>query len=327
MSLMGGPAQAEELVWNAVRSPGPSVLREMRQLKNIISQQQPDLVILHAAKAGLAGRLAIRGSVPTIFVPHAWSFNAAKGIIAPMSVAWERLATRWCDELVCVSADELAEGRQRRIGGAMTVIDNGVDLSRYCPSDRKLARKGLNLPDSPTVVCVGRLAYQKGQDLLVRIWSKVQASVPGAQLLLVGSGPMEAALREQAGDGVHFVGPQDNIQPFLAAANVVVVPSRWEAGCLVVLEAMASGRCVVSTEVSGARRALGDTGDIIDSGSLLQLEAAIVKWLTRPELADEQGSRARAHAEEALGLEAMLVKWDELVERFLPRSGSNRDTK
>ncbi|NEA48622.1 glycosyltransferase, partial [Streptomyces sp. SID10815] len=69
---------------------------------------RPDLVHAHSAKAGLAGRLAVRGRIPTVFQPHAWSFEAVGGATAALALRWERWGTRWAARTVCVSEAERA---------------------------------------------------------------------------------------------------------------------------------------------------------------------------------------------------------------------------
>src|SRR5207244_646249 len=90
------------LPWAAGRGPGASSVEEARRLARLVGQQRPDVVHLHASKAGLAGRLAVRGSLPTLFQPHAWSWLAVDGAVRWASIAWERLAARWTGLYVCV---------------------------------------------------------------------------------------------------------------------------------------------------------------------------------------------------------------------------------
>ena len=68
---------------------------EARALAGLIGSLAPDLVHLHSSKAGLAGRLALRGRRTTVFQPHAWSFEAVHGAVRAAGIAWERLAARW----------------------------------------------------------------------------------------------------------------------------------------------------------------------------------------------------------------------------------------
>jgi glycosyltransferase involved in cell wall biosynthesis len=288
-------AGAEFLSWPATRSPGRTVIDETRRLARLVEQVQPDLVHLHSAKAGLAGRLAVRGRRPTVFQPHAWSFDAVGGALYHASLAWERHAVRWTTRLLCVSEHERDRGRRRGIRGPAEVVPNGVDVDAFRAldeADRALARARLGLPPAATVICVGRLCRQKGQDLLVAAWPRVSAAVAGARLVLVGDGPDEALLRSIAPAGVTFAGHATDPKPWYAAADVVVLPSRWEGMPLVLLEAMASGRCVVATDVGGVREVLSGPG-IAPVGDVPALATAIIARLRDPDGTAAQAARNR----------------------------------
>jgi glycosyltransferase involved in cell wall biosynthesis len=267
---------ADHFHWRARRAPGPGSFGEAIRLRRIVGRADPDLLHLHSSKAGLAGRLAVRGRRPTLFQPHAWSFHALGGRLRRAAAAWERLGARWATAIVCVSEAERRDGEAAGIRANWRVVPNGVDLEAFRPTDRVDARARLGLPAGPLAVSVGRLSRQKGQDLLVEAWPKVRSRVEAAELVLVGSGPEESALRRSGGD-VQFVGAQDDVQPWLAAADVVVLPSRWEGLPYVVLEAMAVGTPVVATDVTGVREALGEAGAIVppeDPGALAEAVVA-----------------------------------------------------
>lgn len=117
--------------WSATRSPGPALVPEVRRLARVVEDVRPDLVHAHSAKAGLAGRLAVRGRIPTVFQPHAWSFEAVGGPAAVLALGWERWAARWAARTVCVSEAERLRGVRAGIRGPATVIPNGVDLDRF----------------------------------------------------------------------------------------------------------------------------------------------------------------------------------------------------
>jgi glycosyltransferase involved in cell wall biosynthesis len=292
-------AGARVLPWNATRSPGPVTARETYALARIIRQVQPGAVHLHSAKAALAGRLALRGRLPTVVQPHAWSFEAVTGLIGVSTRWWERWGARWSHLVVAVSEAERLRGVEAGIRSPAVVAPNGVDLDVWAPRDGAAVRAGLGLHQGPAVVCVGRLAPQKGQDLLVAAWPEIRRTVPDATLLLVGDGPDRAALEAAAGPGVLFVGPVDDAALWYAAADVVVAPSRWEGMALVPIEAMASGRSVVTTDVSGARETLGGVaGAIVPIGDRQALVEAVLDRLTDPSLAAREGAAGRARAVE-----------------------------
>jgi glycosyltransferase involved in cell wall biosynthesis len=299
--------------WPSRRSPGLSLPKETYRLWRVIERVDPDVVVLHSAKAGLAGRLAKRGRHRTVYAPHAWSFEAARGPLASLSTWWEVLAGRRTDLVVCVSEDERRRGRAAGVACSIEVVPNGVDVESRVPHPTGPARRNLGLTDQPTVVCVGRLARQKGQDLLLQAWPAVLASVPDARLVLVGDGPDRSALQAAAPPGVLFVGARTDVDDFLAAADVVALPSRWEGNPLVSLEAMAAGRPVVASGVDGVRAAIGDTGIVVEPGDVPGMARAIAGLLADPAAAQSAGRAARERVVAIGDLRSSLKAWDELL--------------
>jgi glycosyltransferase involved in cell wall biosynthesis len=273
------------------------------RLNRIVNEIGPDVVHLHSGKAGLAGRLVVRDRIPTVFQPHAWSFLAPRSGVRGASLRWERYAARWATELVCVSTTERQLGESLSIHAPTTVIPNGIDLAEFRPAgtrDRVVARKRLGLDDVPTVLCAGALMVQKGQQDLLTVWPAVRARVPEAQLLLVGDGPDRRALERlaEAVAGVTFAGARTDVPHWMAAADVIVVPSRWEGMALVPLEAMACARSVVATDVNGVVDSVPpDAGAIVMLDDPDALVEAVVERLEDPALAEQEGWNGRSHVE------------------------------
>ena len=287
--------------WEAVQAPGVRVPGETRRLARIVDEVDPNIVHLHSSKAGLAGRLAVRGRRPTVFQPNGWSFEATDGLERRGALAWERFAARWAAVVVCVSQDERARGESLGIRAEWSVVPNGVDVSELTPAgeaERSEARARLGLGSGAVVLCIGRLTRQKGQDVLLDAWPDVLARVPEAELVLVGDGPDRAHLVARRVQGVSLVGARDDVADWLAAADVVALPSRWEGMALTMLEAMARGRSVVATDVSGAREALrGEAGAVVPREDPAALAEALVTRLLDRELATTEGARGRGLAE------------------------------
>ncbi len=298
--------------WQATRSPGPRTVRELLSLRAKLKALQPDVVHLHSSKAGLA-RLVLRGRVPTLFQPHLWSFQVAGGLLRHVCRRWEGLASRWTHLLVCVSDDELEAGRATGVTAPAEVVCNGVDTRRLRPRHHD--------HEIPTAVCVGRVAHQKGQDLLLRAWPEVLRSVPDARLLIVGDGPMAAALRARHHPSVHWHGHSAEVAGFYAGADVVVLPSRAEGMALVPLEAMACGRSVVAFDVEGVRQSIGDAGEVVAAGDVHALAQAIALRLTDRELAAAEGKRGRVRAENLFDRERMTDRIVTLTEKLLSQRG------
>jgi glycosyltransferase involved in cell wall biosynthesis len=304
--------------WAASRQPGPSVLDEVRRLRRIVSDVKPDLVHLHSSKAGLAGRLAIRGSRPTVFQPHGWSFQATTGALRQATVRWESFGSRWAARILCVSEGEAKEATEIGIrADRLAVVSNGVDLSRWpaaTAAGRVDARERLGLdPVGPVVVNVGRLSRQKGQDLLVSAWPAVRARVSDANLYLVGDGPDREQLEASVGEGSGIVlfGASKEVPAWLAAADLVVMASRWEGMSLFVLEAAAAGRSLVVTDVAGMLDVVGQGPDAAGAVVPLLPEAtfasrfadAVVERLNDEALREREAAAARTRVEERFSID------------------------
>ncbi|MFH8614108.1 glycosyltransferase [Streptomyces sp. NPDC017979] len=290
--------------WPAVRQPGPALAREVWTASRLVRRSGCGLVHAHSAKAGLAARLAVRGRVPTVFQPHAWSFDAVEGRAAQLALTWERYGSRWAARTLCVSETERRAGEAAGIAARWAVIHNGVDLDHFGPvGEQRPVRAALpQLADAPAgapvVVCVGRLCRQKGQDVLLRAWPAVLTAVPEARLVLVGDGPDRPQLVRLAPPGVLFTGAAADVRPWLGAADLVVLPSRWEGMALAPLEAMASGRPVVLTDVSGARESLPPGHDahcLVPPDDPRALATALTALLADAELRTRIGRQAQDH--------------------------------
>ncbi|MCF6467023.1 glycosyltransferase family 4 protein [Nonomuraea sp. MG754425] len=289
------------LEWEAGRAPGPSDLVHAARLRRIVQEFGPDVVHLHSAKAGLAGRIAIRGRVPTLFQPHGWSWLAARGPAATAALSWERLAVRWADRVICVGAGEAALARRHGVAGDLLVVRNGVDLRRFTPAgahERAAARARHGLAaDVPLAVCVGRVTRQKGQDVLLSAWERVVARNGRAHLAVVGDGPLLRALRSRAVPRVHFAGGVDDVRSWYVAADVVVLPSRWEGLPLTALEALATGRSLVGCAVPGITELVTEgVGAVVAPGDGAALAEELLLRFEQPALAAAEGLAAASLA-------------------------------
>ena len=191
-------------------------------------------------------------------------------------------------------------------------IPPGVNPSLFAgPHDDPFPQIG-----SPRIVFVGRLAPQKGVDVLVAATRLLQN--PNAQILLVGDGPERPALvREirQLGveDRVHLLGfvPHDRVPAVLAHADLLVLPSLYEELGTVLLEAMWTGLPVVASRTGGIPDVIDDgvNGLLVPPGDPEALAGAINRVLSSADMARRLGKAAR---EQAKGYD-----WDVLAERVL----------
>lgn len=169
------------------------------------------------------------------------------------------------------------------------VIPNGVDTTRFAPRDRDASRRALGLTDAPLVVCVSRLSYEKGVDVLVDAALALHARMPAARVIVVGEGSERAALEQRVAsaglaDVVRLVGarPHTEVPTWMSAADVVCMPSRREGHPNAAMEALACGRPLVASR-AGALTSLVSAarGITVDPGDSAALGNALTEALTR----------------------------------------------
>lgn len=291
--------------WELDRARPRSLAGARRELHRLVGALRPDVVHLHSWFAGAVGRtppsLRGTGGVPVVYQPHAWSDRLSTRPGASFAVrASERLFARHTDVLVANCADELRRGRDLGVRSTGHSLGVAVDLTRFRPpmhAERDEARDLLGFPDDRRVALVlGRLTWQKGQDLLVPAW--LAARPPNTTLALVGPGdpvPLALLAGSEAGRSVIMPGGTAEVLPWLWAADVMVLPSRYETVALVVAEAMSTGLPVVATAVDGAEEVLrGGPEDPAGAVAPIDDMEALVGELTRR--LDDQALHARESA-------------------------------
>jgi glycosyltransferase involved in cell wall biosynthesis len=279
------------------------------------------VVHLHSSKAGTVGRLALaslrHGRPASVFTPHAWSWLVG-GRLAPAYRLIERIMIPVTTAVVAVSVEERSLGQAvlGRRADRIEVNPNGVDTARFCPTGPAADR-----PDGPLVVCVGRLCHQRAPDVAVA--ALAQMRTPTVRLRLVGDGEDRAAIERQASalglaDRVELAGFRSDPAPELRAADVVIIPSRYDGMALILLEAMACGAAIVATRVAGTS-ALDGAGLIVPVEDPAALAEAVDALLADPDRRSRLGFAARQRVVEEYSLqrstEGIISLWRKLGAR------------
>lgn len=248
-------------------------------------------------------------------------------------VALALAVLRRADAFVVLSpsvADELAASafpRQR-----IVCIPNGVDPKQFSPptmEERVVARRALGIEAERVVLCVGRLARVKGQDVLLSALARLEAMRPPPLLVLVGGGPEQTNLEAQAtalgiGQRVRFVGAVDDVRPYLRAADCFVLPSRSEGMPLALIEAMAIGLPCVATRVGGSRDLIspGETGLLVEPEDPGELAAALDILLREDRMAAHLGAAARTAVLDRFTLRTEVARYMAVTQRLVARQSS-----
>lgn len=197
------------------------------------------------------------------------------------------------------------------------LVPYGVDPVKFHPNQRSNEfRDQLGLkPNELAIGSIGRMVHKKGFELLIRAFAAVIHDLPHARLVIGGSGPLLAPLKELARslrveDAVIFTGnvAWDDVPVFLASLDLFVLPSKKDsAGNLdglpnVLLEAMASGVAVIASDIGGVRLAVEDhvSGRIFTPGDEHGLANQIMELLQQPDLRETLAAQARTKVEKQL---------------------------
>jgi glycosyltransferase involved in cell wall biosynthesis len=292
-------------------SPGRDI-SALFALRRNIRHFAPDLVSVHASKAGVLGRLACAGlRVPVIYTPHCWSF--AEGFPNANVYAWiERCLAPLTTRIVTVCEQERQFGLSRGVGsGAKTIcIHNGVT-----ETDRNVSGHDGGAADQvPHILMVARFEEQKDQELLLR--SLGDNRDLDWHLTLVGDGPRKEACEEVARQcgitsRVEFAGYSDRVEAHLARADIFALITHWEGFPRSILEAMRAGLPVIVSDVGGCSESVTDgvTGRVVRHGDQKHLVGALRELLGGRERRLEMGIRARETYTERFTFEIMYEKY------------------
>jgi glycosyltransferase involved in cell wall biosynthesis len=257
-----------------------------------IAQDQPGPDVVHAHALHQAARLRIGNRPVVINLPG----PPNPRYVADLQRADALIADGWA-----------ASHLPAMLGRAVERVPKGVDSDRFRPEGPSL-RETLRLADRRVVLTVARLVPIKNVRLLVEAVALVRERVGDVHLVIVGAGPETESLKQLAtvleiADAVTFAGsvPHAETPAFYRAADVFALSSDFDNSPNVVLEAMACGLPIVTTDVGGVREfvADGSGGVVVPRGDATALAAALYTYLASPPAAGAAGAfnRARAAAE------------------------------
>lgn len=290
----------------------------------LVEQYRPDILHAHSpvlnAIAGL--RVARKRGLPFVYEIRAFWEDAAVGngtgeegsLRYRVTKALETWAVRRADAVVVICEGLKADLISRGIDpGRITVSPNGVDLHLFGnpPPRHDALATALGLEGSETVGFIGSFYDYEGLDDLIAAMPRLVAARPQAALLLVGGGPMEAALRAQAAaspvaERIRFVGrvPHDQVDQYYSLIDVLAYPRKHMRLTELVtplkpLEAMAQGKLVAASDVGGHRELItdGETGTLFSAGNSRAIADALSDLFNAREIWDERRAKARAFVE------------------------------
>ena len=331
--------------------PGLREWREIGQLaaaiERVCADWQPD--ILHAHSPALCGaaarRVARKLGLPLVYEIRAFWEDAAVGNGTNRAGSPKYLLTRTLENHVVASADAvitICEGLRDDLiargtdPGRIAIAPNGVDLSLFgepVPRDPAFAAK-LGLGDGPVFGFIGSFYDYEGIDDLIAAMPFLIARHPGARLLLVGGGPCEAALKQQAeassaAAAIHFSGrvPHSAVERYYALCDIMAYPRKKSRLTDLVtplkpLEAMAQGKLVAASDVGGHRELIADgvTGTLFAPDDPAACANALADLLDAKTVWENRRATARIYVETRHDWAINVQRYQDVYQKLLPQS-------
>jgi PEP-CTERM/exosortase A-associated glycosyltransferase len=357
-----GPAieVVDGLVFHRTGGPasGPAGVREWREIgalaRSIVGlagEWRPDVLHAHSpALSGMAGLRAARAlGLPLVYEIRAFWEDAAIGNGTGRTGSLRYRLTRELENRVVAGADAvmtICQGLRDDLvargfpAEGIGVMPNGVDLGLFGdppPRDGTLARE-LELGSGPVIGFIGSFYDYEGLDDLIAAMPALVIEHAGTSLLLVGGGPMESALKDQAeaspvASAIRFAGrvPHDAVERYYSLCDVMAYPrKRSRLTDLVTplkpLEAMAQGRIVAASDVGGHRELIvdGATGTLFPPDNPAACATALARLLSRAETWPAMREAARAHVSERHDWERNARRYRDVYQALLKGAGKAR---
>ena len=281
LSFTDGPMidrlKTQGIQTHVIHTEKPFDVRIWKKVKNFIQEQDIDIIHAHGTRANSNMFWAAKKlNLPIIYTCHAWSFHIDQNpLVKKMRIWSEDFLTSRMDVNICGSVANRDTGKKLFRNFDATVIYNSIDAKKFNPyGDYKDVRRELGIAkDEIVIVSVARLTLQKQPLKLIRAFAEVSKRVPKARLLMVGGGELQGKVEEliaslNLGDRIILQPFRQDVPDVLAASDIFVLPSLWEAFPIALLEAMSMGKAVIGSNVDG-------TPEIIrhkENGILIQLE-------------------------------------------------------
>ncbi len=293
----------------------------------LLKQRGIDILHAHIPRPAFWGLMAARAArVPIrIFTEH--NVQLYSSPLTCFYPAIVRLAT----DIICVS-DRARDSIQRRypkIDDKLVTIRNGIRVDRVTShQDTRAIREELSLREDAPVIChIANMYARKAQDQLLQAFSLTKRSVPNSKLLMVGGGPLEIELRSLAkalriDNDVIFAGVRSDVPELLAAADVFALSSHHEGLPITILEAMAAGLPVVTTDVGGCAEAVQDgiTGLVVPPNSPKLLAKAVMRILGDPSMGGRMGAAGRDRVVKHFSVDRFVEQHEQFYENALART-------
>jgi glycosyltransferase involved in cell wall biosynthesis len=313
------------------------------KLARLIRRERPQILHTHTAKAGTVGRVAalLAGSRRPPIVVHTFHGHVLRGYFGRFRSLFFRLLER---KLASITTALVAVSPQVRddlvaLGVAprerFVVIRLGIELGdRVAPEQngRVESRRYLGIAsDRFAVGWIGRMTAVKRTDDVLVAFKRLRDNGVDATLCMVGDGPDRGQLEDRAHElgivrDTLFLGYQEEVAPFYAAFDALVLPSGNEGTPVSAIEALAAGRPVVATRVGGVPDVVrdGEDGFLVEAGATDDLADRLERLARDPELRERMGTAGRERVVPRYAVDRLVDDVDRLYRSLLSEADARR---
>jgi len=298
-------------------------------LPSLLLATRPDILHCHLIPSNiLAKPLGALMGVPLI-LNHDHT-NDPHRIDNKLLLALDKSTNRFARHIIAVAAScrEFLIRHESIPVEKITLVPNAIDLRRFTLGTISRTESRLKLalpPDVPVIAGVGRLNPQKNFSLFLDIAAALSPRFPTLRFLLAGEGPEKEMLREKAvqlglADRIVFAGYVADTREVYAAADILLMPSRFEGLPMTLLEAMAMNLPVVASKLDGIAEVItdGEDGLLAAPADAPAFTDHLTRLLENPALAAQLGIAARAKIEARFSVERMTTAVESIYDRFQP---------
>lgn len=301
-------ATAREIPLRNVSLNPLALARSITAMRALIREERPDVILSYTIKpvivSALAGRLERVPAIVSLITGAGYAFTGGRELKRVLSRAAAtrlyRMALKRSDVVIFQNRDDEALFRRLCLvphaRETHVVNGSGVDLDRFAPAP---------LPTTTSFLMIARLLKDKGIREFSEAAKRLKAAYPDVPIALVGDldpspdSLTRAELNQLVGFGVDYRGHLADVRPAIAGSSVYVLPSYREGTPRSVLEAMAMGRPIITTDAPGCRETVveGENGFLVRPRNADSLFEAMMRFVENPGMAKAMGAASRQLAE------------------------------
>ncbi len=298
-----------------------NLYRSAKLIRKAIKDFQPDIIHCHSSMAGILGRLIVRNKIPTIYTAHGFAFNPDASLWRRIiGVMGEKAVSRYTSKIICVSDFDKGLALKYKIAKAskLAVVHNGVEIGPF-----ELKKESGDLVE---ILSIGRLAYPKRPDLIIKAFAKLPIELrQKSYLKIVGSGPYFSELQKlidnlDIKESISLVGEVDHsrIGNFLSKADIFILITKHEGLPLTILEAMSKGLPIIASKVGGVPEEVNnECGILIDKNEVKEIKNALALLISDEAKRREMGLLSRKRAEQFFSLEKFFIETAKIYKEIL----------